>query len=84
MQNFGDNAMELTKRATIYFNPDIHKILKMKSAETSRSISEIVNDAILQELSEDEEDLRDFEQRISEPTITYAELLKQLKDDGKI
>ena len=61
-----------------------HKILKMKSAETSRSISEIVNDAILQELSEDEEDLRDFEQRISEPTITYAELLKQLKDDGKI
>ncbi len=76
--------MELTKRATIYFNPDIHKILKMKSAETSRSISEIVNNAILQELSEDEEDIRDFNLRISEPTVTYAELLKKLKVNGKI
>jgi len=76
--------MELTKRATIYFNPDIHKILKMKAAETSLSISEIVNDAVVHELSEDEEDLRDFKLRISEPTVTYAELLKELKDNGKI
>ncbi len=58
----------LTKRATIYFEPEIHRILKMKAAETSRSISEIIDDAVKQELMEDEEDIRDFELRIAEPT----------------
>ena len=36
----------LNKRVTVYFDPDIHKVLKIKAAETSKSISEIVDDAI--------------------------------------
>jgi len=74
----------LTKRATVYFDPSIHNILKVKALETSRSISDIVNEAILHELSEDAEDLEAFKQRASEPSISFENLLKELKADGKI
>jgi len=73
-----------TKRATIYLDPNLHKILKIKSAETSRSISDLVNDAIRHELMEDNEDLAVFEERVKEPTVSYEALLKELKADGKI
>lgn len=74
----------LTKRSTVYFDPAIHNILKVKSLETSRSISELIHEAILHELAEDADDLKAFEERISEPTISFEELLKGLKADGKI
>lgn len=72
------------KRATIYFDTRIHKLLKLKAIETSRSISDIVNDAILHELQEDAEDLRTFEKRVSEPTVSYETMLKELKRDGTL
>ncbi len=74
----------LNKRATIYFDPDIHKVLKIKAAETSRSISEIVDDAIRQELTEDEDDLRIFKERAHEPSISFEKVLANLKKNGKI
>jgi len=74
----------LTKRATIYFDPDIHRVLKIKAASTNKSISEIVDTAIRQELSQDEEDLHIFEERVHEPSISFEEILKELKVDGKI
>ena len=74
----------LTKRATIYFDPLIHKTLKMKSVEVSKSLSEIINEIIKRELLEDEADLKSFADRVSEPTVTYESMLKKLKRDGKI
>lgn len=74
----------LSKRATIYFDPDIHQVLKVKAASTNKSISEIVDTAIRQELYQDEKDLRIFDERINEPSISFEELLKELKLDGKI
>ncbi|MCI5138120.1 MAG: CopG family transcriptional regulator [Candidatus Electrothrix sp. AR1] len=74
----------LTKRSTIYFDPAIHNILKIKALESSRSISELVNEAILHEFSEDAEDLEYFRKRASEPSISFEDLLKGLKADGKI
>ena len=74
----------LTKRSTVYYDPTIHKVLKVKALETSRSISDLVNEAILHELSEDAEDLEAFEQRASEPSISFEDLVKGLKADGKI
>jgi hypothetical protein len=74
----------LTKRATVYFDPTIHRALRMKSAETSRSVSDIVNDAVKEALAEDAEDLAAFEERASEPLITYEEMVKSLKADGRI
>ncbi|MCA1588805.1 MAG: CopG family transcriptional regulator [Acidobacteria bacterium] len=72
------------KRATVYIRPDIHQAIRLKSAVTNQSISDIVNDALLATLSEDEEDLAAFEERSSEPNVSYEEFLAKLKADGKI
>jgi plasmid stability protein len=72
------------KRATVYFDPGIHRALKIKAAETSRSISDIVDDALRRELSEDEEDLRAFEERAGEKTVSFEKVLKELKANGQI
>ena len=73
-----------SKRATIYFDPDLHKALRLKAAETSRSISELVNEAVREALSEDAEDLAAFSNRKHEPLVTYDEMVKRLKKDGRI
>ena len=72
------------KRATVYFDPIIHKILKLKSIETSKSISEIVNEAVKASLAEDAEDIMAFEERAKEPLISFSEMVKRLKSDGRI
>ena len=74
----------LAKRATIYFDPAMHNALRHKALETSRSVSEIVNDAVRLALTEDAEDLAAFEERVNEPLITYEALLKELKANGRI
>jgi plasmid stability protein len=75
---------DLSKRSTIYFDPDLHRALRIKAATTHRSVSEIVNDALRLALREDQEDLAAFEERVAEPTMTYEELLDDLKANGKL
>ncbi|KPD23775.1 MULTISPECIES: hypothetical protein [Idiomarina] len=75
---------ETTKRSTIYFDPQLHAALRLKSAHTHRSVSDIVNDAVRAALAEDQEDLAAFEDRVAEPTISYEALLDDLKAHGKI
>ena len=74
----------LAKRATIYLDPILHKALKLKSVETSRSISELVNSAVREALVEDAEDLAAFDERAGEALISYDELVKKLRKDGRI
>ncbi len=74
----------LTKRATIYFDPELHRLLKVKAAETNTSISVLIDSIIRREVEEDVEDLKAFNERINEPTVTYESLLTDLKKDGKI
>ena len=73
-----------TKRVTIYINSDLHKALRLKSVETSRSVSELVNEAVREALSEDAEDLEAFYKRAGEELISYDEMVKRLKKDGRI
>ena len=68
-----------TKRTTIYFDPELHKALKIKALETSRSITELVNQAVRGSLSEDAEDILAFEERKNEPLISYDQMLKKLR-----
>ncbi len=75
---------DASKRSTIYFEPTIHQALRLKSAVTHRSVSELVNEAVRNLLQEDQEDLAAFENGVSEPTITYEELLNDLKAHGKL
>lgn len=75
---------ETIKRSTIYFRPELHRALRIKAADTQRSVSDLVNDAVMTSLREDEEDLSAFEERVNEPAVTYETLLKDLKAHGKI
>lgn len=75
---------ETSKRATIYFDPALHKAIRLKAAHTNRSISDVVNDAVRLALREDQEDLAAFEDRVAEPIISYEALLKDLKAHGKL
>jgi predicted DNA-binding protein len=74
----------LNKRATIYLEPELHKALRLKSAETSQTMSDLVNEAVREALSEDVEDLAAFDQRQHEPAISFEEFVKELKRNGKI
>jgi hypothetical protein len=73
-----------TKRATVYFDPAIHRALRLKAAETDRSLSDLVNEAIKLSLAEDAEDLAAFEERASEPNLAFEAVVKELRKRGKI
>jgi hypothetical protein len=62
----------------------LHKAIRLKAAHTHRSISDVVNDAVRYSLREDQQDLAAFDERVSEPTMSYEALLKDLKAHGKL
>jgi hypothetical protein len=72
------------KRATIYFDSHVHRALRLKAAESDRTISELVNDAVRNSLAEDAEDLAAFEERAAEPLLKFEDFVKDLKRRGKI
>lgn len=73
-----------TKRATVYFDPHLHQALRVKAAQTERSLSDLVNDAVRRILSDDAEDLEAFEKRAKEPNLAFEDVLKDLKKRGKL
>ncbi len=73
-----------TKRATVYFDPDLHKALRLKAVETNQSVSELVNEAVKEALAEDAEDMAAFVDRSEEPVIRYEEMVTRLRKDGRI
>ncbi len=75
---------ELSKRSTVYFDADVHQALRVKAATTHQSVSEVVNEAVRNALREDQEDLSAFSKRVNEPTLSYEELLDDLKSHGKL
>jgi hypothetical protein len=72
------------KRATVYIDAEIHRGLRLKAAETDRSISDLVNDAIRLSLAEDAEDLASFQERDREPNLAFEDVLKDLRKRGKL
>lgn len=75
---------EASKRSTVYFEPSLHKAIRLKAAHTHRSISDVVNDAVRYSLREDQQDLAAFDERVNEPMMSYEALLKDLKAHGKL
>jgi hypothetical protein len=72
------------KRATVYLEPNLHKALRLKAAETSTSVSELINNAVRDAMAADAEDFSAFEERVGEPLIGYDEMVKRLRKDGRI
>lgn len=76
--------MSSPKRATVYFDPAVHKALRVKAVHSDHSLSQLVNDAIKRRLAEDVEDLEAFETTSKEPNLRFEDVLKDLKRRGKL
>lgn len=72
------------KRATVYFDSELHRALRLKAAEMDRSISDLVNEAVQLSLADDAEDLAAFKQRSREPNLPFEDVVKDMKRRGKI
>lgn len=73
-----------TRRATVYLDSDLHRALRIKAAETDRSISDLINAAVRRSLAEDAVDLAAFEERVKEPSVAYEDVVSDLKRRGKL
>ena len=67
-----------TQKTTIRFDLEVYRALKIKAAETSRSMSDLVSDAVATACVEDAFDLETFEKRKNEPAISFRELRRRL------
>jgi plasmid stability protein len=72
------------RRSTIYLDSELHRALRLKAAETDRSMSDLVNDALKLAFAEDVEDIEAFAERASEVDLPFETAVKALKADGKI
>jgi len=76
--------MKDSKRTTIYFDPQIHRALSRKAAQSDRSISHVVNEAVRIPLDEDAEDLKAIRERTFEKNLDFADVVKSLRRRGKL
>jgi len=76
--------VESQKRATVYFDAEVHQALRLKATASHRSISEMVNEAVKVALAEDAEDLSAFEERKGEDSISFESFVQGLRRRGRI
>jgi predicted transcriptional regulator len=77
--------MPVTKRTTIYFDPELYEGLREQAAKDETSISQIVNEAVRQILidyEQDAEDLKELERRRGEGNIPFEDAAADLKSRG--
>ena len=73
-----------SKRATVYFDPALHKALRLKAAATERSVSDLVDEAVRVLLAEDAEDLAALNERRDEPSVPFESFVRELKESGAL
>jgi plasmid stability protein len=76
--------MDTPKRATVYFEAEVHRALRLKAAASDRSISDMVNDAVRVTLAEDAEDLAAFSERKSDKSLSFDTFVQGLRRRGRI
>ncbi len=76
--------MNETKRATIYFDADVHRALRLRAAACNRSISDMVNEAVRMTLAEDADDLNDADLRQAESSSSFEDFVTSLRDGGRL
>jgi plasmid stability protein len=72
------------RRTTIYLDPELHRALRLRSAASEVSMSEMVNDAVRLALAEDAADLEAFATRRREPTVDFETVVRDLKRRGRL
>lgn len=76
--------MSTAKRATVYFDPEVHKALRLRAAANDLSISEMVNEAVRASLAEDAVDLAAFDRRKRERSMSFDSFVRGMKRRGVI
>lgn len=78
--------MSTPKRATVYFDPDVHKALRLRAAANDQSISDMVNEAVRASLAEDATDLATFDKRKRkrERSVSFDSFVQGMKRRGLI
>jgi plasmid stability protein len=76
--------MSTSKRATVYFDPEVHKALRLRAAANDQSISDMVNDAVRASLAEDAADLAAFDKRKRERSVSFDSFVQGMKRRGLI
>ena len=76
--------MDSPKRATVYFDPEVHKALRLRAAASDRSISDMVNDAVKATLAEDAGDLAAFSDRKNEKSLSFESFVQNMKRRGRL
>ena len=76
--------MSTPKRATVYFDPEVHKALRLRAADCDQSISDMVNEAVRASLAEDAGDLAAFDKRKRERSVSFGGFVQSMKRRGLI
>ncbi len=74
--------MATDTRTTVYLKPKVYRALKAKAASTDRSVSDLINAAVLETMREDEIDLAAVTARRKEPSRPLEKAIEDLKRDG--
>jgi hypothetical protein len=76
--------MTTPKRATVYFEPEVHRALRLRAVAIDRSISDMVNDAVKATLAEDATDLAAFSRRRNERSVSFESFVRGMKRRGRL
>ena len=65
-----------TKRTTVYLDPDLHKALRLKAVATSRSLSDLINEAVKESFKKDRHRYKLIKELTSTPGIQISKAQK--------
>lgn len=83
-RRYNVNMSTESRKATVYLDAELHRALRLKAAESERTMSELVNEALRQSLLEDAEDLAAFDERAKEPSMPFEDMVKDLRKRGRL
>ena len=69
-------------RTTITINDKLFRTLKLRAAQSDKSVSSLVEEAIKYQILEDIEDIEDAQGRAKEEEYSFDDLVKQYKAEG--
>ncbi len=74
----------IKKRTTIYLPDNILKMLKLRSIKANQSISDYISKTVYRDMMEEQEDLKDVQKVLNEPSISFEQMIKELGIDNEI
>ncbi len=74
--------MPASQRTTVYLKSKIYRALKVKSALTDSTVSELVNEAVELTLKEDAEDRKALRKGAKQRGRPLEDFVRELKRDG--